>query len=211
MISIVKFLYQAIKVFFVLIVLILVGTCIYTFNNTSTYDKQFNSKSNSNKNSIPLDANDLIHSSVDEITGKKSYYASTQSVYPTEQLRWPYSNLKSFIGFGCNSSSKNGWAYIGFTKNPNLIGGEYSRDGKIFRSRAKWDNQVGQVTFFVSLTEDRFLHLQYDNNFIRKIMEHSKLKIELQFYQEGNIYFEYKNLKIFSKAINLVKSKCRLL
>ena len=211
MISILKFLYQAIKVFFALILLILVCTCIYLFNDTSTHDKQFSSKNNSNKNSISLDANNLIHSSVDEITGEKSYYASTKFVYPIEQLKWPYRDLKSFIGFGCDSSSKNGWAYIGFTKNPNLIGGEYSRNGKIFRSRVKWDSQVGQITFFVSLTEDKFLHLQYDNNFIRKIMEHSKLKIELQFYQEGNIYFEYKNLNIFSKAINLVKSKCRLL
>ena len=209
MVSISKFLYQTIKVF--LIGLILIGICIYIFNNTSTHDNQFSSKNNSNENFISPDVNNLIRSNIDKITGKKSYYTSTKSVYSTKQLKWPYSNLKSFISFGCNSFSKNGWVYIGFTKNLNLIGGEYNGDGQIFRSRVRWDDEVGQITFFVSLVEDRFLHLRYDDDFIRKVMKHSKLKIELQFYQEGNIYFEYKDLKLFSKAIDLAKSKCRLL
>ena len=220
--SITKFVYNCIKIIIALIFAIFVGTCVYFFSNeehtsiskgqsnlieTNTSDKS----AIDNSNARAIIPEKLIHYSVDEITGEGSYYVSTKSVYPIKKLKWPYHDLKSFIGFGCNADSKSGWIYIGFTKNPNLVGWNYINTLKVFESRVRWGDTVGKLTLFENTVNDGFLHIKHNSNFMKNTSNNSSLKIELQFYQEGDIYFEYKNLQLFSKAVNLAQSKCRSL
>ena len=179
-------------------------------NNSNVANKKIN-KSSRGKHGASI--TNMVRTNVDEITNKKSYSVYSELIHPTRKLRFPYGNLQSFIGFTCDASSKkNGWIAVGFTKDPNIIEGEYTgRNLKIFKSRVRWDNKVEQIDFISNIRTSISLLPKDNGNFFNNINKHSKLKIELKFYQEGNIYFEYKDLKKFSEAIKLAKSKCRAL
>ena len=57
-------------------------------------------------------------SSTDEMTGKVTVYASSKTIYPVPTMKFPYSDVDSWIGVGCDG--KNEWVYFGFSNDPNL-------------------------------------------------------------------------------------------
>src|SRR3989442_4076375 len=54
----------------------------------------------------------------DQMTGKRQVYATSPTVPPTTRMEFPYRDVQAWLGAGC--SGKSEWAYIGFTKAPNL-------------------------------------------------------------------------------------------
>ena len=142
--------------------------------------------------------------SKDEMTGKFSAYAHSPKAYPNRRMGFPYSDVNSWMGVGCNSD--NEWVYFGFNSAPNLTNDETKDGYNLIRTRVKWDDQVE----YVSLTQDwgaKFIHFRDDASAISKISAASTALLELQWHGEQPIYFEY-SLNGSSKAIAEIKAKC---
>ena len=95
--------------------------------------------------SIPVVAQWNVSNSTDEMTGEKSSYCSSSSIYPTKSMDFPYSDVKAWIGIGCDGDSE--WAYIGFTTPPNLIGTDTQDSYDIVSTRIKWNDNLEEQTF----------------------------------------------------------------
>ena len=143
--------------------------------------------------------------SKDKMTGKFSAYASSPTVYPSEKMGFPYHDVNSWMGVGCNGNST--WAYFGFSVSPNLSGDE-TRDGyNVIRTRVRWDKSVR----YALLTQDwgsKFLHFREDDGAIGHIASSNKALLELQWHGQQKSYFEYP-LNGSSKAIAEIRAKCK--
>lgn len=143
--------------------------------------------------------------SADEMTGEKSSYAYSQKTKPNRIMDTPYSNVTAFIGVGCDKSDK--WVYFGFSGAPNLTGNSTMSGYDIIRTRIKWDNEVENIR----LRQDwgkRFIHVEEDSHAISKLKSSNKVLLELEWYGEGSVYFEF-DLTGSSKTMQKTFSECR--
>lgn len=143
-------------------------------------------------------------SSVDEITGEKSSYAASIRVKPRQRMGFPYGDTEAWLGVGCDGSSE--WAYIGFSNSPNIPDGD-TRDGHDYiTARNRWDDAAG-VSTFTQQWGSSFLHFQNDATVINKLMSSASYLIEINWYGEGNVLFEFP-LNGSSAAIEQMRAMC---
>ncbi|MES2661810.1 MAG: zinc ribbon domain-containing protein [Pseudomonadota bacterium] len=142
--------------------------------------------------------------STDEMTGKFSAHATSPTAYPTKKMSFPYHNVYSWIGIGCDKNSQ--WVYFGFNSAPNLTK-DQTKDGySLTKTRIKWNNSVENV----SLTQDwgsKFIHFENYSAAISKIAASNTALLELQWHGEQPTFFEF-SLKGSSKAFAEIKSRC---
>ena len=142
--------------------------------------------------------------SKDEMTGEFQAFAGSPRAKATPRMTFPYSDVESWVGVGCDKKST--WAYIGFSKSPNLSETKTENGYNIVTTRIKWDDAVSNI----SLNQDwgsKFLHFTDDQDAILKIQSSNKLKLELKWHGQQSVYFEY-TLNGSSKAIAETSSKC---
>lgn len=146
-------------------------------------------------------------SSKDEMTGKTSYYASSKVSYPRPMMKFPYSDVDSWIGVGCDG--KDEWVYFGFSNDPNLTNTSTEDGYSVISTRLKWDDKVENV----DLTQDwgsRFIHFRDDKKALSNLKNSKNIKLELQWHSQDKVYFNY-SLRGSSKAIQEIQQKCSLL
>lgn len=143
-------------------------------------------------------------SSKDKMTGKKSSYASSPTVAATKRMGFPYSDVKAWLGVGCDATSE--WAYIGFNKAPNLSDTETKDGYNLIRTRVKWGDKVVNTT----LTQKwgaSFIHFDDDKPAISNIVNYSSALLELKWHGEQGTYFEF-SLKGSSAALKKIRKEC---
>lgn len=144
-------------------------------------------------------------SSTDEMTGKVQHFASSPTVSPANKMDFPYHNVQSWIGVGCDKGST--WAYFGFSEAPNLTGDDTKDGYNLIKTRIKWDSNVARV----ALTQDwgsKFLHFQSDAAAIASLAGSNAVMLELNWYGQQKPRFSY-SLNGSSKAIAEIKAECR--
>lgn len=142
--------------------------------------------------------------SEDEMTGKKSAYASSSITAPTERMGFPYGKVKAWLGVGCDANSE--WTYIGFTSSPNLSNTDTKDGYSLIKTRIKWDEDVDNIT----LSQDwgaKFIHFLDDGETIKNIEKSNTVLLELKWHGEGKTYFKF-SLKGSSAALNNIRSEC---
>jgi len=145
-----------------------------------------------------------VSSSVDEMTGQSSAYATSPTVTATKEMSFPYKKTTSWVGVGCNSKSE--WAFIGFTNSPNIIG-DTTRDGyNLIETRVKWDNTLENHDF-TQTWGSKFMHFMKTKAAITNTMKASEMKLELNWHGQGPVYFKYP-LTGSTKAINGIRKIC---
>lgn len=144
--------------------------------------------------------------SVDEMTGEVSSYAVSESVYPNKIMDSPYGNVTSWLAMGCKN--RKVWAYIGFSEILNLTNGKisYGGSGKDIPVRIRWDDDVESIELWQSFNSTT-LFFSNDEQVVRRMKSASSMKLELQWYGNGAVYFQYP-LKGSSKAISEALSEC---
>ena len=141
----------------------------------------------------------------DPMSGKVSAYAISPSFGALGKMSFPYSDVKSWIGFGCEGLSE--WAFIGFSSGPNLANDEFLRSGhSIATIRTKYDNDITGV-MFTKESGSNFLHYQHPEHNIPKLQKSNKMTIELKWYGQGKVHFQY-NLAGSAKAIQKARDTC---
>lgn len=156
------------------------------------------------KKAAPPKPSWVTSTSKDEMTGKFSAYAHSPSVYPSKKMEFPYSDVKSWMGVGCDAKSE--WVYFGFSSAPNLTKDETKDGYNLIRTRIKWNGNVENI----SLTQDwgaKFIHFRNDSDAIKKIAASSSSLLELQWHGQQPTYFQY-SLNGSSKAISEIRAKC---
>jgi len=142
--------------------------------------------------------------SKDEMTGEFSAYAHSPDTRSSKKMEFPYHDVSSWMGVGCNAKSE--WVYFGFNGAPNLANDETEDGYNLIRTRIKWNDNVENVT----LTQDwgaKFIHFRNDADAITKIAASSSALLELQWHGQQPTYFQY-SLNGSSKAIAEIRAKC---
>jgi hypothetical protein len=126
--------------------------------------------------------------SVDKMTGKRQVFAASPTVPPTEKMEFPYRDVTAWLGVGCDGKSE--WAYIGFSKAPNLIDTETESGYSRINTRIKWNESVQNVTL-IQEWGAAFLHFQDDHRAISKITTSNSALLELKWYGQNHPYFSF--------------------
>ncbi len=149
---------------------------------------------------------EMARPSRDEMTGEIRIYTFSDSVTSTTPMDFPYTGTKSWLGFGCDRENDE-WAFIGFS-SLNLIS-QPIRDYSvyIFIFRVKFDDEVINMKMEESRNSD-FLFFRDSTEAIRRFIRHTMVKLELDWFGQGKVYFEY-SLEGASDAIRRAREMCR--
>lgn len=197
---------------FTWLVLIFIIFIVYAVNQntTSPNRSKLSSVSSSAQKSeivkkvVPPKPSWVTSTSTDKMTGEFSAYAHSPTAYPSAKMEFPYHDVNSWMGVGCDA--KNEWVYFGFNSAPNLANDKTEDGYNLIRTRIKWNDNVENV----SLTQDwgaKFIHFRNDASAISKISASSTALLELQWHGNQPTYFKY-SLNGSSKAIAEIRAKC---
>lgn len=142
--------------------------------------------------------------SIDKMTGKRQVFASSPTIGATEKMDFPYQDVAAWLGVGCDG--KNEWAYIGFTKAPNLTDTETEHGYNRISTRIKWDDAVQNVELIREWGAS-FLHFQSDRQAIAKMSSSKSALLELKWYGQNHPYFRF-SLDGAAKAISEIRKQC---
>lgn len=160
----------------------------------------FNDSGLKNTSSVQEEAKWQFFASIDEMTGKVSYYATSPSIKPRKVMDFPYSNVESWIGVGCETGQK--WMYFGFTISPNLLGDNTESGYNWLETRIKIDEKQTNVYLSQSWGA-KTLHVgdgggsRMNKELISKaelisyLPKANKILLELNWHGNGNVYFAY--------------------
>lgn len=147
-------------------------------------------------------------SSTDDLTGARQFFSSSPRTTSSRRMNFPYTDTESWIGVGCDDASE--WVYVGFSNAPNLTNndpqsGGYSR----VPARVRWNESVENI----NMTQEfgaAFIHFQQDANVIQKMADSNSFLLELSWYGEGSVVFDY-SLNGSSSAIESMRTSCNSL
>jgi TonB family protein len=152
----------------------------------------------------PLLAQWTTTTSKDQMSGNVEAYAVSQSVNPTKTMRFPYSDVRAWLGVGCDGAHE--WAYVGFSSTP-VVTDDVTRDGyNQVRTRIKWDDTIESVTFTQPWGASA-LHFLDDGSVIVKLAASNTVLLELPWYGEGPVYFRF-SLNGSTAALSEMRKIC---
>lgn len=146
-----------------------------------------------------------ISSKKDPMTGKESWYAISPEVKSLEIMTFPYSGTKARLVVATDGQTE--WTYIWFNNAPNIVDFDFGSGGYlIINTRIKWDNQEPEYATFYKEPLSNFLNFGNDVYIIDKILNHEKLTVELNWYSQGYVHFEFP-LAGGKEAVKQIRSK----
>jgi RNA polymerase subunit RPABC4/transcription elongation factor Spt4 len=199
---------------FTWLVLIIIVVFIYSASKTPTSNTS--NVTTSTKSNTPVKIKEVVKktpppkpswnttTSKDEMTGEFSAYAHSPIAFPSKKMSFPYSDVHSWMGIGCNSKSE--WVYFGFNTSPNLTKDETKDGYSLINTRVKWDNEVEDVV----LTQNwgaKFIHFRNDTSAMSKIASSNSALLELQWHGQQSAYFNF-TLNGSSKALSEIRDLC---
>jgi hypothetical protein len=142
--------------------------------------------------------------SVDKMSGERQVYATSPSVEPTQEMEFPYNNVKAWLAVECGGKKER--AYIGFTTEPNLTDTEIKSGYSLIPARIKWDNKIQNVTL-IQDWGDRFLYFADEDHAVSKILASGIALLELNWFGQNHPYFSFP-LDGSSNAITEMRKQC---
>lgn len=142
--------------------------------------------------------------STDEMSGERSAYAISPTVGPTSRMEFPYTDVESWVGVGCDRSTQ--WAYVAFNNAPNLNDTEIQDGYNLIKTRVKWGDSLVRETL-TQAWGAKSLHFRNRGPVIQKIAGSVSMLLELKWHGQGAVRFDYP-LKGSAKAIAKMKATC---
>jgi len=127
-------------------------------------------------------------SSEDEMTGETTWFAHSEQVTSNKKMEFPYHDTKAWLGVG--TDGENEWTYIGFSNEPNISNDETQDGYSVIRTRVKWDEEIEKMSF----TQDwgsKFINFRDNGYAITKIENSNTMLIELSWYGQDKVYFNF--------------------
>ena len=140
--------------------------------------------------------------STDRMTGAVTWLAESPYADPDRRMAPPYNDTRARLFFRCRSGEDffRSFAVL-FTDEPNLT----TFWGDEGYPRIRWDSEV------IRMDMTRFGHLVAfidDDAAERRIRRHNKMLLELHWYGNGAVYFEFP-LAGAANAIDDARQQCR--
>ncbi|MGJ8453810.1 hypothetical protein ACSFC1_00690 [Pseudothermotoga sp. U03pept] len=140
----------------------------------------------------------------DPMTEKITWYALSPSVSPIEKMSFPYEKTQASIVVA--RQGKEEWVYISFNVRPNIVGGSIVDGYEVITTRIKWDNSQPVYAKFLTQFGSKLLLFENTMEIIQKILLHRKLIVELDWYGQGLVHFEF-SLEGAANAITQIRRK----
>lgn len=172
--------------------------------NTGSVNSASTPKAEPQKKTATVKPSWTISTSKDQMTGKASAYAHSPATRPNKIMSFPYNNVESWMGVGCNSESE--WAYFGFNSAPNLTNDETKDGYSLIKTRINWDDKTENVSLTQKWSAD-FIHFKNSSAAISNIAASNSVMLELHWHGEQPSHFKYL-LRGSSKALAEIRSKC---
>ena len=141
--------------------------------------------------------------STDEMDGATRYFAQSPASEPTEAMDFPYHDIEAWLGVGVSEADE--WTYIGFSGEPNIAGAETHDGYDSFVARVRWDDKMETMTM-IHEWGSKFIGFKDDPRAIAKMMAASKVLVEISWYGEGQVHFEF-SLAGSSSAVAKARAK----
>lgn len=145
-----------------------------------------------------------VQTAKDKMTGKLTAFAHSPSTYPDKKMSFPYSDIKSWLGVGCDGERE--WVYFGFNDSPNLTNTETMDGYNLIHTRIKWDDKLERA-FFSQDWGDQFIQFREDEQAVQNIAVSNNVMVELNWHGQQPALFEY-SLHGSSKALKELRAKC---
>ncbi len=140
----------------------------------------------------------------DDMSGVMIWYAGSPKTTSNNPMSTPYYNgTKASLHVGTDGFSE--WCYISFNKEPIIKNTEIKDCYNAFTTRLEWDDDICHMDFTKEWGTS-FIHFVEDKKAINKIMENNKVLLELDWYGEGKVYFEF-TLNSSADAIKKIREK----
>ncbi|PHS22038.1 MAG: hypothetical protein COA84_14250 [Robiginitomaculum sp.] len=141
-----------------------------------------------------------------EMTGVATHYATSPAVESLTPMSFPYSNTKSWLVVSCMNGLE--YAYIGFSKKPNLQYGRRDMFGELkYNEWFSWGDKFEQLVYTQS-AGSKFLHFEDRQNAIDNMISSSSMTTEFWWYGQGQVTFKY-SLKGSTAAIAKMRNQCK--
>lgn len=196
---------------FTWVLLIFVVAGVYNFylnlspkSTSSTSDSSSSKESSSRKPFQAIEDVWQTVSSKDEMSGERSSYAISPRVESKSPMSFPYHGTQAWLGIGCDKN--NEWAYIGFTKEPNLTDAKHEAGYKIINTRFKWDERL-EVLSFTQKWGSKSIQFYDQDSAISSAASAETAVLELDWHGQKPVHFEF-SLKGSSSAILKIRSEC---
>lgn len=141
--------------------------------------------------------------STDEMSGEISAYAHSPTISPNQKMSFPYQDVTSWMGVGCNSGDM--WIYFGFSSTPNLSDKVIQDGYNLITTRIKWDEEIEEVELSQNWAA-KFLHINFASS-ISKVTSSNNVMLALQWHGEAETYFNY-SLHGSTSALEEIKKVC---
>ena len=143
-----------------------------------------------------------VNSSKDPMTGNEKWVAKSSYAVATEEMEFPYHNVEAWIEVVCENGATN--VKIGFSNGPNLMNTSLHQDGyEIIDTRIKWDDEIEEIRLNHDYAS-KYIDFRNDNDIIEKLKNHNTLLLELNWFAEDEVYFEF-SLDNSQEAVNEIQ------
>lgn len=151
----------------------------------------------------------VLPDEVDPMSSVQSYYSASPVTTSLSQLRFPYSDVHSWVGVGCNSEGHY-WSFIGFT-DKNFTGGKRVYGEVEHYTKIKYDDELKTIHLIEADNGRNFLNVATADkrDFIKGVMTSNKIITGVQWYGHDDVWFEY-SMKGSGNAINAIFEKCEI-
>jgi len=138
-----------------------------------------------------------VETTEDPMTGEKTAFAVSDWVTPTRSISFPYEDLEAQVVV--RSDGERQIVFLYFT-SLNLAGGETKDGYQEWKCRVKWDEDL-TVHPMIRVFGEKLLYFKFTDLALEYLAEASTLLVELYWYQEGRVYFDF-SLEGSSRAIS---------
>mgnify|MGYP005855621629 CR=1 FL=1 len=142
--------------------------------------------------------------SSDPMTSEVRGVAKSPPTLSRPPMQFPYALTTGKIYFLCDSDSE--WAYIEFSKAPNLIDADAMDGYSSLTARVKWDDALSTM----GMTQDwgsKVLHFRPYDTAIRKLLTATEMTLELNWHGQGAVLFNF-TLNGSTDAMKAARSSC---
>jgi len=141
----------------------------------------------------------------DAMTGKTRSYARSPLAHPLRKMGFPYNSVSARLYVLCNKKREQ--AYISFTSiNLNSASTKTKKGYDIAEINIKWDDTLSRESMSKEWGSD-VMYFRFSAGPIAKIVTHDKVRIELSWYKEGQVYFDF-SLKGSAAALTKIRERC---
>ena len=131
-----------------------------------------------------------ISTSEDAMEGTVVYSTHSPRAEPKNEMGFPYSNTTATLSVGFDDGDE--WVYMSFSNGPNLLNTTIKEGGyNVINTRIKWDDGEVEKAKLTQNWGSKIIHFSNYAAAISAIENSEKMLLELNWYGEGLVHFEF--------------------